>query len=441
MSASALGLLRAAIPISAARLGLALMIPVGLSFMGSAGIAQQAAFGLAASINNWFLVVGPAVLLSGFFKGAEMTQKGGQLSRQLLASVLSLCAIVACASLALTLAIAAALPHVYPDQGALARTAGQALVIQAFGNIFYFYLTGIMLLLEGMGRSGVTALVIFGGVLANLAATHFLVRWGAGLADPAVLAAWGSFAGRAVAGVAVLYYLSRHVLALRARDLIFGGHWNTVRELLRTGASSGAGKVAEAAAFTGLGLLAALGGGAVVAGYSIFYFFASVMYMSLIGVTNVTARTFGGAGGVRTREGMRTLAQALVLFGAAYAMLAGVALWQPQWLWAGFRPAPELLRQLASLAQPALFATMTFALVFLASQVCRALGLHGTTTRCLLVSYPVAMLALSAWSSVQFDLGLAGIVWSFATANCFALAWLVSRFMGVPCRPQRLAPA
>jgi Na+-driven multidrug efflux pump len=432
-------LARAAFPISAARVGLSLVIPVGLSSLGGAGAQQQAAFGLAAAVNNWFLVVGPAILLSGFFSSAEAVRKGQEVPHDLLRSVLSLCALVAGASLVIALLVAGLLPVIYPGD-ATAGIASRVLLVHALGNVFYFYLTGIMLFLEGMGRSGVTVGIIFAGLLVNLVVNHLLFTHAPGVAQPAVTAALGTLAGRALCGVAVMVYLSRKVLALRLSDMVFAGRADTTLSLLRVGAASGAGKASEAAAFTGLGMLAAGLGTASMASYAIFYGFVSIVYMYLIGFTNATARAFT-ARNPAGDERWPSLLSCLIAFALVFALLSGLGAADPSWLWKWYAPEQQVQAILAEVTQPAVFATSTFALVFLGSQLCRSVGLHRAATLCLVVCYPVLMLAMAGYATHGLGMGLVGVVYSFAFANCAALVVLGAIFLRHLPRDTRLASA
>jgi Na+-driven multidrug efflux pump len=416
-----LRLLREAFPISAARVGLSLFIPLGIAALGSAGMQQQAAFGLAATFNNWFLVVGPAILLSGFFKGAEAARRGQSVDRELLLSVLSLCAIVAALALAVTLVLAVVLRQIYPD--ATGRLASQVLLIQSLSNVFYFYLTGVMLFLEGMGRSRVVVAIILGCLALNAAINQVLMPHAMTWAEPALVASWSLLLARALGGIAVLWYLSRHVLPLRPRELCFGGSRGTIGGLLRIGSANGAGKAAEAAAFTGLGGLAAALGTESMASYAIFYSFVSIVYMYMIGFTNATARSLvPGSAGAELRFDL--LRACLLVFAAVAMVIMALGMADARLIWVWSAPGQQVSPLLTQVTIPAVAAALSFAAVFLASQLCRSVGLHRSTSACLLVTYPLLMLCMAWFSTQTRSFGLSGLVWSFIAANGIGLVLL-----------------
>ncbi len=418
-------LLRDAFPISAARVGLSLFTPVGIAALGSAGVEQQAAFGLAATFNNWFLVVGPAVLLSGFFESAEAARRGQGTDRELLQSVLSLCAIVAAVSLVVALGLSVALRRIYPDE--TGRLASHAFLIQSLSNVFYFYLAGVMLFLEGLGRSRVVVAIILGSLAVNVAINQVFVLKAPTSADPSLLASWSLLAARASSGIAVLWYLSRHVIPLRPRELVLGGKRAKINSLLRIGSANGAGKAAEAAAFAGLGGLAAALGAEAMASYVIFYSFAGIMYMYMIGLTNATIRSFvPNAAGSRPHFDLMRAWLMLFLGVAVLFMLLGIT--HPQVIWGWFAPSQPVNLMLEQATLPAMAAALSFAAVFLVSQMCRAVGLHHSTSACMLFTYPLLMVS-TAWFFTQVrSSGLSGLVWSFTGANAIALALLLSLY-------------
>lgn len=411
-------LIREAFPISASRVGLSLVVPVGIAALGSAGSQQQGAFGLAATFNNWFLVVGPAILLSGFFKGAESARRGEPIQRELLLSVLTLCALVGAASLGMAALLAGILRHTYAD--AVGILASRVLMIQALGNIFYFYLAGVMLLLEGIGRSRVIVVIIFCGLMVNVGLNELLLRHAGRWAEPAELAAWGTFAARVLGGMAVAWYLAKHVFALHPAQFVFGGTRRTVASLLRVGIASGAGKAAEAAAFAGLGAFAAAIDSASMAAYAIFYGFVSIVYMSLIGFTNATARSLA-----EHRPGapprFDRLAPCVALFAVVAVILVGLSSLNGAALWIWFNPSAHARPLLCEVSAPAALAAIGFAAVFLMSQLSRSLGLHRSASACLVTTYPVLMLAMAWYAVFRAHMGLVGLVWSFVFANIFGL--------------------
>lgn len=414
-------LMRESLAISAARVGLSLFIPLGIAALGAAGAQQQAAFGLAASINNWFLVVGPAILLSGFFKGAEAARRGQGMDRDLLQSVLSLCAIVAALALVTAIVLAVLMRQVYPD--ATGRLASQVLLVQSLSNVFYFYLTGVMLLLEGLGRSRVVVAIILGSLALNAAANQLLLQphwhWDA----PALVASWSLLLARMLGGAAVLWYVSSHVLPLRLRDVCFGGSRSTIGSLLRIGSANGAGKAAEAAAFSGLGALAAALGAATMAAYAIFYSFISLIYMYLIGITNATCRSWAPAG-ADTGPRFDLLRACLAVFAGLALVTTALALGDAQLIWGWASPGAPVSALLAPVTLPAVAGAFSFAAVFLASQLCRAIGLHRLASLVLMLTYPVLMLGL-AWVTTQWlAWGLPGLVGSFVAANVCGLLML-----------------
>jgi Na+-driven multidrug efflux pump len=415
-------LLRDAFSISAARVGLSLFTPAGIAALGSAGVEQQAAFGLAATFNNWFLVVGPAVLLSGFFKSAEAARRGQSTDRDLLQSVLSLCAIVAAVSLLVALGLSVAMRWIYPNE--TGRLASHAFLIQSLSNVFYFYLAGIMLFLEGLGRSRVVVAIILGSLAMNVAINQIFVLKAPTSADPSLLASWSLLVSRAVSGIAVLLYLSRFVLPLRPREVVLAGNRATINSLLRIGTANGAGKAAEAAAFAGLGGLAASLGAEAMTSYAIFYGFASIVYMYMIGLTNATIRSLAPKA-ADSRPHFDLLRAWLLLFAGVIALMIVLGISYPQGIWRWFSPSGPVSLMLEQTTLPAIAAALSFTAVFLVSQMCRAVGLHHSTSACMLFTYPLLMVSM-AWFFTQVrSYGLAGLVWSFIGANAISLALLL----------------
>jgi Na+-driven multidrug efflux pump len=221
----------------------------------------------------------------------------------------------------------------------------------------------------------------------------------------------------------VLWYLSRHVLPLRLRDFCVGGTRGTVGSLLRIGSANGAGKAAEAAAFTGLGGLAGALGTESMASYAIFYSFVSIVYMYMIGFTNATARSLVPVAlGEEPRFDL--LRACLVVFaGVAMVVMAlGMADARLIWIWSA--PGQQVSPLLTQVTLPAVVTALSFAAVFLASQLCRSVGLHRSTSACLIFTYPLLMLCMAWFSTQMRSFGLSGLVWSFIAANGIGLVLL-----------------
>jgi MATE family multidrug resistance protein len=423
-------LLRLTGPVAAARLG---VMAMGLT--DALVVGRYSAEQLGYQALGWALPATVMVGAMGFLSGVQvMTSRyigegrpeltGGVLRRGL-AYALGMGIVSGIGLLIFGPALMKAF-HMAPG---LAEGAAPALRIFALSLPGILVATAAGLYLEALGKPSVsmTAMWLANGV--NLAIDLVLVPGAFGLpAMGAAGAACATLGARAFLAALLLIYIARMKEA-RALGLFEPARDGAAAaaEQRRVGYGAGASQFVEAAAFSGMNVVAGWIGALTVAGWAVVLNLTAIVFMAPLGLATATAVLIGRAYGARDAAGVMRAGVLGFATAATYGALAGAAVFAGKPLIAAaYTSDPALLGlAIAALALVALsFAPDAVQVV--AAQALRARGdvLAPTVTH--VASYAVVMLPLG-WA-LSTRMGLDGIVLAVILASLLSAGLLIGRF-------------
>jgi MATE family multidrug resistance protein len=320
----------------------------------------------------------------------------------------------------------------------LAEGAAHNLRVFALSLPVYLVATAAILYLEALGKAGPGLAAMWIANAVNLALDLWLVP-GAFGAPPlgAVGAAWGTFGARTVLMVLLLAYIVRlpHARALGLFDRPRDGR-AAAREQRRIGYGAGASQFVEAAAFSGMNVVAGWIGAVTVAAWAVVLNVAAIVFMVAMGLSTAAGVLVGRAYGARDHRGVARGGVIGLAVAGTYGLLAAAVVYLGAAPIAeAYATDPALVRMAAGgLALAGLFFAVD-ALQVVAAQVLRACGdvLAPTVTH--VFSYAVVMLPLGWLLAVPLKGGLEGILWAVIVASFVSAGLLTARFRMIARRP------
>ncbi len=425
-------LLRLTGPVAAARLGI-----MAMGLTDAVVVGRYSAVELGFQALAWTLPAVAIVASIGFLSGVQvMTARyigagkpeltGGVLRRGL-RYALAL-GVVAGAGLALFGPAMLAGFHLAPG---LAEGSAPALRIFALSLPMVLISTCAGLYLEAIGKASVSMNVMWLANIVNLAFDLVLVPGHSGIpALGAAGAACATFGARSFMAVVFLIYIFRmkQARALGLYDPPSDGHAAAV-EQRRLGYGAGTSQLVEAAAFSGMNVVAGWIGALTVAGWAVILNLSAIVFMAPLGLSTAAAVLVGHAYGARDAEGVRRAAVLGFAAAVAYGLIVGVLVYLLRTPIAAAYSSDAVLTATAAagLALAALFFAAD-AVQVTAAQVLRARAdvLAPAVTH--IASYAVVMLPLGWFLAVRQAMGLTGIMWAVVIASFLSAALLVGRF-------------
>lgn len=320
----------------------------------------------------------------------------------------------------------------------LANGAARVLVVFCLSLPAYAIGAGASMWLEGLGRPGPAAVLMWIANAVNLGLVLILVPGTFGLpALGAVGGAWSTFGARTFLALATLAFIWRMA---DARELGVFDRAPRSRpaeaEQRRIGFGAGASNVFEVSAFAGMNVIAGWISAISVAAYAIVLNVTAIIFMIPLGVAAAAAVRVGGAYGAGDQ---RAVTRAGLV---AFAVVGGVSLLASVLI----APTASLIvggythdLPTMALAVPALLiACLMFvpdALQVVIAQALRARGDVWVPTTTHLASYILVMLPLSWFLAIPAGLGVSGILWGIVIASTLAAALLGGRFWLLSRRP------
>lgn len=313
----------------------------------------------------------------------------------------------------------------------LADGASRAMVIFALSLPGYALSVAGAFWLEGQGRPGPAAVMMWLANAVNLALLLVLVPGNFGLpAMGAVGGAWATTGARTFLAVATLLFIVRMKTA-RALGVFDKPERDRPAEVeqRKIGYGAGASNFFEVAAFASMNIFAGWMGGLAVAAWAVVLNVAAIVFMVPLGLATGAAVLVGRAYGARDAKGVTRAG--LIAFGvtAAFGLLISVVIW----------PTAGLITQ-AYTSDPVVIAMATTALILsclfflvdalqvVIAQALRARGDVWVPTLTHLTSYVVVMMPLAWWLAIPMGLGLNGIVWAVIAASVLSAGLLGGRF-------------
>jgi MATE family multidrug resistance protein len=287
------------------------------------------------------------------------------------------------------------------------------------------------LYLEAIGRPSVSMAAMWAANAVNLAVDLVLVPGRFGLpALGAAGAAWGTFSARAFLAVALVGFAFR-MKAARELGLYVPASDGPIaaREQRRLGYGAGTSQLVEAAAFSGMNVVAGWVSAFTVAGWAVTVNLVSIVFMIPLGMATATSVLVGHAYGARDPAGVRRAAILAALVGGIYGCVVGVltVVFRVQIASTYTHDAVLIAEAAGGLVLAASFLPPD-AVQVVTAQALRARGdvLMPAVTH--IASYAVVMIPLAWLLGVKLHGGLTGIMGAVVIASFLSAALLLWRF-------------
>jgi MATE family multidrug resistance protein len=344
---------------------------------------------------------------------------------------------IGAASMAVTLLVGSAFLHAIGLEPDLANGASRAMLVFAYSLPGYAISVAASFWLEGLGRPGPGAVMMWLANAVNLAFLLLLVPGNFGLpALGAVGGAWATTAARTFLAVAMLGFIfamkesrALGVFARPERDKA------AEAEQRRIGYGAGASNFFEVAAFASMNIFAGWMGGLTVAAWAVVLNVAAIVFMVPLGLSTGTAVMVGRAYGARDAAGVTRAG--LIGFGitAAFGLLISLIIWPTAGL---ISQAYTSDKAVLAMASTALVLSCLFFLVdalqVVIAQALRARGDVWLPTFTHMTSYVLVMMPLAWWLAIPMGLGLNGVVWAVIAASFLSAGLLAWRFWRLSLR-------
>ncbi|WP_297510185.1 MATE family efflux transporter [uncultured Caulobacter sp.] len=332
--------------------------------------------------------------------------------------------------------------HALGLKDGLADGATAPLVVFSLSLPVYAVSVALTFWLEGLGRPGPGAAMMWLANLVNLGANLLFVPGAFGLpAMGAVGGAWSTFVARTALALALGVYV------LRMKDSRTLGVFDKPArdrpaevEQRRIGYGAGASNFFEVSAFAGMNLVCGWIGSLAVAAYAVVLNVSAIVFMVPLGVATATAVQVGRAYGARDPEGMKRAGWIAFAAIAVVGIVFGLMLYPLRaWVALAYTTDPAAL----TLILPAMALSCLFfapdAVQVVAAQALRARGEVWIPTVTHLISYALVMGPLAWWLAIPRGMGLNGVLISIIVTSFLAAAFLVGRFRMLDWRDRRAA--
>ena len=430
---SLVALVRLAVPVIGARLGIMTMGLTDVIVVGHYS-AHELAYQALGWAPTGVVITATVGLLSGIQVmtarriGEGRAGQAGAVLRRGLTYAFWIGAI----STALLVAAGPGLLRVLGLGDELAEGAGRVLRVLALSLTPYAMSVALSSYLEATNRPMPGLIAMWLANAVNLALNLWLVRGGFGVpALGAVGASIGTFGSRLALLVALAVYIARHP-ASKAHGVFDKPATDrpAAIEQRRIGYGAGASYFVEAAAFSGMNIVAGWLGPLPVAAWSVILNVSAVVFMLPLGLSAATAVLVGQAYGARDPAGVVRAAWTgfgvSTVMGLVVTVLIGVF---PGVVARAYATDAALI----AMTIPALAFTVLFfvpdGLQTVAAQALRARGDIVVPTVTHIVSYAAVMLPLGWWLAHRAHMGLFGIVWSVLLSSILASGLLIGRFV------------
>lgn len=286
--------------------------------------------------------------------------------------------------------------------------------------------------LEALGRPKVGMITMWIANLLNLALNLWLVAGGHGVpALGAVGAAWATFGSRTFLAIALVAYvlMLKEARALGVWDRPSDGRAAAI-EQRRIGYAAGVSFFVEAAAFSGMSLIAGKLGAVAVAAWAVVFNVAGIVFMAPLGLGTATAVLVGRAYGARDEAGVVRWG----VLGFAVSTVASLLVIAFVWPGAGliahaYSREPAVLPIIAQALVLSCLFYLADGLQVVAAQMLRARADIWTPTFIHLFNYAVLMAPLAWLLALPWHMGVAGIVWGVTVASLASGGMLVGRYL------------
>ncbi len=312
----------------------------------------------------------------------------------------------------------------------LADGAGRTLQIFALSLPAYAISVAASFWLEGLGRPGPGAVLMWVANLVNLAILLLLVPGTWGLpALGAIGGAWATTTARTFLAIAMLVYIAR------MKDAREHGVFDkpepdlpTEIEQRRIGYGAGASNFFEVAAFSSMNIIAGWMGGHAVAAWAVVLNVAAMVFMVPLGLSTGTAVQVGRAYGARDRIGVTRAALVGLGMTAAFGVAISLIIWpSARLIAAGYTTDPKVIDMAAVAMVLSCLFFLVDALQVVTAQILRAQGDVWLPSVTHMTSYCLVMMPLAWWLAIPMGFGLNGLVWAVIAASFLSAGLLLTR--------------
>ena len=316
-----------AVPVTAARAGMLVLIMVDTAMTGHASSTELAFYGLGHAVHMVCMLIGVGMLIGTAVLCAQAMGAGALAECGVIWRIAAVHALALGALFALLALAGTQIYQLLGQEVALAAGAGGVLAILNLGLPGQLVFTACILFLESLGRPGPGLVIMIGANLLNAGLNWLLIDGHFGLG--AAGAAWATTCVRwLIAVVAVIYIIAMadadrfNVAGPLRQGRVVG------RKLRRLGYPLGLAQGLESAAFSALILMAGYLGVHAVGAFQIVINMVAFCYMGAIGVGTATAVHVGLAIGRQDQRQMRLSGWAglfaIAVLMAALALLMAV---------------------------------------------------------------------------------------------------------------------
>jgi multidrug resistance protein, MATE family len=436
-------LLRLAGPVVLSRLGIMVMGLTDAIVVGHFSARQLGFHAMAWAPSSIFvtmnvgLLVGVQVMTARAIGAGRRHETGAVLRRGLSYGLW-----LGLGSMALLALFGPVFLHSLALKDGLADGATIPLIVFSLSLPIYSVSVSLTFWLEGLGRPGPGAVMMWLANLVNLGANLLFVPGTFGLpALGATGGAWSTFVARLALAAALALYVAR---MKEARELGVFDKPPRDRpaevEQRKIGYGAGASNFFEVSAFAGMNLICGWIGGLAVAAYAVVLNVSAIVFMVPLGVATATAVQVGRAYGARDPAGMKRAGWIAFAVIAAVGTLFGLLLYPTRhWVALAYTTDPAAL----TLILPAMALSCLFfapdAVQVVAAQALRARGEVWVPTITHLISYALVMGPLAWWLAIPRGMGLNGVLISIIVTSFLAAAFLLMRFRMLDWRDRRRA--
>ena len=427
-AARARAIAKLAVPVTAARIGMLVLVIFDTAMTGHASSTELAFYGLGHAVHMVCLLVGIGMLVGTAVLCAQAVGAGTLAECGVIWRVAALHALALGALFALLALAGTAFYTMLGQEAALAQGAGRVLVILNLGLPGQLVFAACILFLESLGRAGPGLIIMIGANVLNVVLNALMIGGPVGLGAEG--AAWATTAVRwLIALVAVIYVL--RMRGAEAYNIAGPLHQGRIigRKLRRLGYPLGLAQGLESAAFSALTIFAGHLGVHAVGAFQIVINIVSLCFMGAIGVGTATAVHVGLAIGRRDRRQLTLSGWAglstITLFMAAMAVIIAVF---PETLGRAFTQDPALLAIIVPTLLVAAATLIADGAQGVMMGALRGAGDVWIPTALHLCSFILVMVPAAGWFALRTYLGAPGLMVGTFCGVTLAAILLAGRF-------------
>ncbi|MBT3535355.1 MAG: MATE family efflux transporter [Rhodospirillaceae bacterium] len=424
-----------AMPVTAARLGMLVLVMVDTAMTGHFSTAHLAYYSLAQAVSMVCMLVGVGMLIGTAVLCAQAVGAGAHKDCGVIWRVSVLHAFALGCFFALLAQAGTWFYHLLGYDTAFANGAGGVVAILNFGLPGQLIYTACILFLESLSRPGPGLVIMIAANVVNAGLNWLLIGGEMGLGAEG--AAWATTAVRWLIALAAVIYILR--MAEGGRYNVAGPmhQWRVIGGKLRgLGYPLGLAQGLESAAFASLTLFAGHISGQAAGAFQIVISMVGFCFMAAIGVGTATAVHVGMAIGRQDQRQMVLSGWAgLFTITVFMAVMAVIMALIPETLGHIFTDDPDLL----AIVVPTLLVGAAILISDGAQGVLmgalRGAGDVWIPTAMHLCSFLLVMVPAAGWFALRTDLGTPGLMLGTFCGVTLAAILLAGRFHVLTKRP------